>query len=52
MLSNLFITNDVVKNDYKIPLQSLSKKLPECHPEFISGFHNSLILIDAETSSA
>jgi hypothetical protein len=23
-----------------------------CHPEFISGSHKSLILLDAETSSA
>jgi hypothetical protein len=23
-----------------------------CHPEFISGSHNPLILLDAETSSA
>jgi hypothetical protein len=23
-----------------------------CHPEFISGSHNLLILLDAETSSA
>ncbi len=46
MLSNLFIINDV-KNTSKIVY-----KLSECHPEFISGSHNSLILIDAETSSA
>jgi len=28
------------------------QKLVSCHPEFISGSHNTLILLDAETSSA
>jgi hypothetical protein len=28
------------------------QKLVSCHPEFISGSHNALILLDAEKSSA
>jgi hypothetical protein len=31
---------------------AISEQVLSCHPELVSGSHNSLILLDAETSSA
>jgi hypothetical protein len=35
-----------------IPAKQVVAETAFCHPEFISGSRNSLILLDAETSSA
>jgi len=35
-----------------IPAKQAVAETAVCHPEFISGSYNPLILLDAETSSA
>jgi hypothetical protein len=53
--SILFFSKSDIYSSFNSPPSNLlmvSQKISICHPELVSGSHKSLILLDAESSSA
>jgi hypothetical protein len=49
---NLMLLQQMPHPPPGLPLEEVVSQFFFCHPEFISGSRNALILLDAETSSA